>query len=179
MEINKLMKITIIQVGKTKKSFFSQAEDEYLKRLKPYAEVNVVTVKECPIEGAEGSLGGERDTARAAKFEAARGDVKRKEAAEILRKIPEGSFVVALDERGKQTDSVKFADFLREKRDFGGASVCFIVGGCYGLGEEVLKKAGLVLSFSGMTFTHEQIRVLLLEQVYRGFMILAGRQYHY
>jgi 23S rRNA (pseudouridine1915-N3)-methyltransferase len=158
------MRITIIQVSKTKTSYLREAENEYLKRLGPYAKVEVVTVK---------SFSGEDSGA------AARAIAKKKEAEEILKAIPKDSFVMVLDETGKQFSSREFAEKMRKSRDFEGGNITFITGGSYGLDEAVLKKAGLKLSFGKFTYTHEMIRTLLLEQIYRAFTIIAGKTYHY
>lgn len=159
------MHITIIQIGKTKASYLQEAENEYLKRLKAYASVKVITLKEATL--SKGAV------------EAGRQQVKTKEAGEILKVIPEGNFVVCLDEHGKEFTSVEFAEFLRKKRDFEGGKLTFIIGGCYGLSDEILKLAHLKLSFSQFTFTHEIIRTLLLEQLYRAFTIVSRKTYHY
>ena len=159
------MKITIIQVGKTKASSSREIEQEYLKRLKPYAAINVITLK----EASTGS------SANPASRELSR----QKEGLEILKHIPKDSFIIALDEHGKSMDSVEFARFIGRKRDFEGANVTFLIGGPYGLSQSILTKTNLRLSFSSLTFTHEIIRILLLEQLYRAFSILAGKTYHY
>jgi len=159
------MKITIIQVGKTKASSSREIEQEYLKRLKPYAAINVITLK----EASTGS------SANPASRELSR----QKEGLEILKHIPKDSFIIALDEHGKSMDSVEFARFIGRKRDFEGANVTFLIGGPYGLSQSILTKTNLRLSFSALTFTHEMIRILLLEQLYRAFSILAGKTYHY
>ena len=155
------VKITIIQIGKTKAHFLQQAEMEYLKRLGAYAKVKIITVKEAQAEG--------KNTQTA----------KEKEAAEIIKNIPDDSYVIALDENGRQYSSVEFAGLIRKNRDFEGGDITFITGGCYGLGAPVLEKAHLKLSFGKFTFTHEIIRTLLLEQVYRAFTIISGKSYHY
>lgn len=158
-----LMKITIIQVGKTKTGFLHEAEAEYLKRLRPYAEVEVITVKDWG--GLE------------------RGAAIKKEGEEILEVLARPQmrdfYPICLDERGKQLDSRDFAGFIRDLRDFKGGKVCFLVGGSYGLSENVQAKAGLRLAFGKFTFTHEMIRTMLLEQVYRAFTIIGGKEYHY
>lgn len=159
------MKITIIQVGKTKATYLQEAEKEYLKRLLPYSKVQIVTLQEEVIPKGD--------------IEAGRTFVKQKEAKKILEKLPTDSFLITLDERGEQFTSAEFADFLKAKRDFEGGNLTFIIGGCYGLAAEVLQKAHLKLSFSSFTFTHELIRTLLLEQLYRAFSILASKTYHY
>jgi len=159
------MKITIIQVGKTKASSSREIEQEYLKRLKSYAAINVITLKEASTGSSANSASRELS--------------RLKEGLEILKHIPKDSFIIALDEHGKSMDSVEFARFIGRKRDFEGANVTFLIGGPYGLSQSILTKTNLRLSFSALTFTHEMIRILLLEQLYRAFSILAGKTYHY
>lgn len=142
-----MLHIRIIQVGKTKDSYFREAEDEYLKRLSPYAKVKVETVEQKKIE-IEGEA--------------------------ILKKIKDGDFVVALEINGKSYSSEEFAAFLRKSE-----KITFVIGGPYGLSEDVLRRANSRLSFSKMTFTHQMVRIILLEQIYRGCTILAGKKYHY
>ncbi len=139
-----------------------EAEKEYLKRLAPFAKAEVITVEEFPLfKGAT------------------RESTKKKEASEIINRIPKDTFLIALDEHGKQLNSLEFAEFIRNKRDFEGGNLTFVIGGCYGLDPSIIEKADLKLSFSRLTFTHELIRVLLVEQIYRAFTILSGKTYHY
>lgn len=158
------MLITLIQIGKTKHRFFQEASEEYLKRLQPFCKLNIITLKEQSFS---------KETS-----ENDRMLVKKKEGQEILKHLPADNFVVVLDEHGKKMDSLTFAAFLKGKKDES-RPLTFIMGGPYGLDPGVLAKAHLQLSFSDFTFTHEMIRVLLLEQLYRGFMIGAQRKYHY
>lgn len=158
------MQITIIQVGKTKHQFVQQAEQEYLKRLSPNAKINVITLKEA---------------SEISTSEAARNNAKAQEATRILDAIPQHTFVIALDEHGKQFTSQEFAKFIEKNRDFEGANLTFIIGGPFGLHQTVLEKTQLTLSFSKFTFTHEMIRMLLLEQLYRAFTIISKKTYHY
>ncbi len=158
------MKITIMQIGKTKASYFKEAEQEYLKRLQPYAKVNVITLKETPIHS--GDLA-ERERA------------KTQEAEEIAKHLDPQSTIIALDEHGKSLNSKQLADHLQKIKDFQGANVTFIIGGPFGLAKNILAQASLILSFSLFTFTHEIIRTLLLEQLYRSFTIQTGKTYHY
>ncbi len=166
------MKISLLQVGKTRKKYFAEAESEYIKRIGPFANLEVVDIK----ESAHGSLLNAAEIDR----------VKMKEAEEILKRVPgygsknsgQAGLVVALDERGKQFTSPVYAGFIRDNRDQS-QNLTFIIGGCYGLHESILERADLNLSFSRFTFTHEMIRQMLLEQLYRSFTIITGKQYHY
>lgn len=146
------MKITIIQVGKTKESSYREIEEEFFKRLSPYCDLKTVTIKTSNPET---------------------------ENQEIQQKIPADQITIALDSRGDQLSSEKFATTLEKWRDLQGGKITFIIGGPHGLTSATLAKTNLSLSFSKMTFTHQMVRLFLLEQLYRGFMILAGKSYHY
>jgi 23S rRNA (pseudouridine1915-N3)-methyltransferase len=156
------MKIAIIEIGKTRQKFLLDAEREYLKRLIPFARISVITIKD---QGEAVS-------------ESQKTLLREKEAKIIEQKIPEDSFVIALDEKGTQFSSTKLSDFIKEKRDKS-IPLCFVIGGVYGLSDTVKNKADILLSFSKFTFTHEMIRTLLLEQIYRSFTIINGKKYHY
>ncbi len=165
------MKITIIQIGKTKHTFFVEAENEYLKRLNAYAKIEVITIKEAVAHEGSGN-------------DSARQQAKQKEGQEIIKQLEtkhlrENSFIIALTERGKSLDSLKFAEFLKSKIDFGTGHITFIIGGPFGLDNDVLQASQMQLSFSAFTFTHEMIRILLMEQLYRACTIMKGKTYHY
>ncbi len=154
------MKMKIILISKTKTEYV-QAEQEFLKRLQRYAEVEILNLKEEPITKNRSN-----------------DEIMEIEGKRILDKLDKDYFTVALHLMGVQKTSEEFADLIEENRDFKGAKICFIIGGPLGLSQNVLNKADLVLSFSKMTFTHQLIRLLLLEQIYRGFEILKGTGYH-
>jgi 23S rRNA (pseudouridine1915-N3)-methyltransferase len=160
------MKITIIQIGKTKHSFVLEAEQEYLKRLHPQAKIDIITLKESPAFDHSSSPTG-------------RQKVKAEEAEYILKNLRPATKIIALDEHGRQFTSTDFAAQIGKFRDFEGADLTFIIGGPFGLDQSILDKAHLILSFSKFTFTHEMIRMLLLEQLYRAFSILQNKTYHY
>lgn len=155
------MKIKIIQVGKTKDSYMETGLQEFLKRLKSFADVEIVTLKE------------EKTTATFTVVQC-----KEKEAVEILRNLKSEDFVVVLDENGKEKNSKEFAALVKKYKNLG-QSMSFVIGGPFGLTNEVRERADLVLSLSKMTFTHQMIRIFLLEQIYRGFCIIAGKEYHH
>lgn len=154
------MKIKIITISKTK-SEYSEAEAEFLKRLTRYAQVEIVNLKEEPII-----------------HNRAVSEILAKEGERILKSLDEDFYNIALQIEGKEITSVELGNLIRETRDFKGGKLCFIIGGPLGLSREVLSKADLALSFSRMTFTHQLIRLLLLEQIYRGFEIIKGSEYH-
>lgn len=154
------MRIKIIQIGKTKDSYLEEGAAEYLKRLGAFADVEIITLKEV---SASKTFSREKCVAR--------------EGEQILKALGKDDFVVVLDENGKQMNSREFAVFLGEKNDEG-RSMTFVIGGPYGIAKAVKERARL-LSFSKMTFTHQMIRLFLLEQIYRGFSILKGKDYHH
>lgn len=154
------MQITILQIGKTKHAFIAEAEAEYLKRLGPYTKLNQHTLKEGRIQ----------DSRQVTMLD---------EAKFIEKALPANTFLIALDETGKQFSSVLFAEKIKNIRDFGQANITFVIGGPYGLHPQIKSKAQLILGFSQFTFTHEMIRMLLLEQLYRAFTILANKTYHF
>ena len=152
-----LMKIHVIQVGKTKESYIHEASQEYQKRL---GNIEVTTLKEI---SPSKTVTAERCVAE--------------EGEQILKALPEGYFVVVLDEKGREMTSRKFGELLGINRDEG-RSLCFVIGGAFGLSQSVKDKADLVFSMSKMTFTHQMIRPFLLEQIYRGLSIIDGKEYH-
>ncbi len=156
-----MLKITVLVVGKLKESYWKEAESEFLKRLSPYAKVTITELEGAPMTS----------TADAAKS-------MRMEAERILNRIPESSYIVALERTGKHLSSEAFAKVLADAGE-GGGHVTLIIGGAAGLDGSVLERAALKLSISDMTFTHEMARVFLMEQLYRASTILAGKKYHY
>jgi len=157
----KYMKIKIIVVGKTEIGYLREGENDYINRLKRNCQIDFIEVKEEPIIKG---IDEER--------------IKEIEGKRIIEKLERQYFNIALDKEGKMLSSKDFARLIEEKKNYGEAKICFIIGGPLGLSTEVREKANLVLSFSKMTFTHEMIRLLLLEQIYRAFEILKGSKYH-
>ena len=151
------MKITVIAVGKIKEKYFNAAIEEYVKRLGRYCRPEIMEVAdEKTPDGAGESL---------------ELQIKRKEGERILQKLPENAFVVALDIDGKALDSEELAAQMERWNVNGISHLVFLIGGSLGLAPEVLARADYRLSFSRMTFPHQLMRVILLEQVYRGFRI--------
>jgi 23S rRNA (pseudouridine1915-N3)-methyltransferase len=155
------MKIKIISISKNKFDYINQGELDYLQRLKKYAEVLIVNLKEEPI-----SKNRNYD------------EIMELEGEKLLAKLDKDYFTIALHALGEEKTSEQLANLIKEIRDFKGAKICFIIGGPLGLSQRVLAKADLVLSFSRFTFTHQLIRLLLLEQIYRGFEIINNTGYH-
>ncbi len=158
------MKIRIIQIGKTKKQYLQDAEREYLKRIQSFADLEIITIKE---SGLNSNSESERKVAQI------------EEGKTIIENLKTNHFTIILDEKGQQFTSKDFASKIQDIRDFQGGKIDFIIGGSFGLSEEVKKYANLILSFSKFTFTHEHIRILLLEQIYRSFTIINNKTYHY
>ncbi|HLG25930.1 MAG TPA: 23S rRNA (pseudouridine(1915)-N(3))-methyltransferase RlmH, partial [Candidatus Gracilibacteria bacterium] len=133
------MNITLLQIGKTKHPFFAEAEKEYAKRLGPYVKLDVVTLKEAELPKGD--------------IDAGRKWVKEKEGKEILTRVDlrAGDVVLALDEKGKEYTSLSFARLLDSFRDSGTPDLTFIIGGCYGLADEVLQKAHRKIALSQLT----------------------------
>lgn len=158
------MNITIITVGKLKEKYLKQGIDEYLKRLTPYAKVDIVELSD---EKAPEVLS-ENEMLQ----------VKGKEGDRILAKIHPDAHVIALAIEGKMKTSEELAERLDYLATYGKSKVVFVIGGSLGLSESVMKRADEALSFSKMTFPHQLMRLILVEQVYRAFRIVRGDAYH-
>jgi len=158
------MKITIISVGKIKEKFMKNGIKEYSKRLSRYCKLNMVEVND---EKAPENLS-----------EADMEIVKTKEGERILGKLSNNTYVICLAIDGKQLSSEELSAKLDNLALTGKSDVTFIIGGSLGLSDEVLKRSNYKLSFSKMTFPHQLMKLILLEQVYRGFRISKGEPYH-
>jgi 23S rRNA (pseudouridine1915-N3)-methyltransferase len=156
--------ISIVTVGKLKEKYLKQGIEEYLKRLGSYAKVEVIEV---PDEKAPEELS-----------ETEMIQVKQKEGERILAKIGPDTYVIALAINGKLKSSEELADTLDKLATYGKSKIAFVIGGSLGLSDEVLKRADEQLSFSKMTFPHQLMRLILVEQVYRAFRINRGEPYH-
>ncbi len=152
------MKITFLFVGKTKDSWIKEGENEFLKRLQKFAQIEVKIVDEL----------GKSDENK----------IKKEEGGNILKNIKNEEFLCLLDVKGKHLSSEELAKNIELWKDTKGGKIIFVVGGAYGVSEEVVKRADFLLSFSKMTLTHQMIRLFLMEQTYRAFSILGGSKYH-
>lgn len=159
-----MLKIKIICVGRLKEKFYADASAEYLKRLSSYCKTEITELSEAKRPSSVSDAG---TTA-----------ALLKEAEAILGKIPAGAFTVSMCIEGRQTDSVGFAELIKDASVSGRSSLCFIIGGSDGLHQSVKDRSDLCLSMSKMTFPHHLARVMLLEQIYRGFKINGGGKYH-
>lgn len=158
------MEINIISVGKLKERYLQEGIDEFIKRLRPYTRVNIIEIADERIPANP-----------SAKEQEA---IKEREGERILNSLTERSYVIALDVKGKPMTSEGLARSIKNLQVSGYSSISFIIGGALGLGKEVLKRAEFRLSLSHMTFTHQMVRLILLEQVYRSFRIIRGEPYH-
>lgn len=158
------MNISIITVGKLKEKYLKQGIEEYTKRLSSYSKIEIIEV---PDEKAPEVLS-----------EAEMIQVKEKEGERILAKVSADAHVIALAIEGKQKSSEELAETLDKLATYGKSKVAFIIGGSLGLSSQVLKRADDKLSFSKMTFPHQLMRLILVEQVYRAFRINRGEPYH-
>jgi 23S rRNA (pseudouridine1915-N3)-methyltransferase len=156
--------ISIITVGKLKEKYLKQGIDEYLKRLSAYAKMDIIEV---PDEKAPEELS-----------ETEMIQVKQKEGERILAKIHPDAHVIALAIEGKMKSSEELADNLDKLATYGKSKIAFVIGGSLGLSKGVLQRADDKLSFSKMTFPHQLMKLILLEQVYRAFRINRGEPYH-
>jgi 23S rRNA (pseudouridine1915-N3)-methyltransferase len=158
------MKITIITVGKIKEKYLKDAIAEYSKRLSKYCKLDIIEVAD------------EKTPDNAS--EIVETQIRSKEAERILKHVKEDAFVVTLEINGKQLTSEELAKKIDTLGIQGHSHIAFIIGGSIGLGQEVLQKSNFALSFSKMTFPHQLMRVILLEQIYRSYRIINGEPYH-
>ena len=155
------MKINIVTIGKLKEKYWQEAQAEYLKRLQAFAKINIIEIKEEKFNDKSNH-----------------GMIKEKEAEKILRAIPKNSYVIILDKEGQQFTSEKLSEKIIELKN-SSTEISLIIGGPLGLADNILNISKETWSFSKLTFTHQMMRVILLEQIYRGFMIAEDRKYHW
>lgn len=163
-KLEEIMKITIIAVGKLKEKYWKQAIAEYEKRLNAYTKIDIIEV---PDEKAPETMSDKEIE-----------QVKEKEGQRILAKVKPQSTVITLEIQGKMLSSEGLAKELDQRMTQGASDFTFIIGGSNGLHQDVMKRSNFALSFSKMTFPHQMMRVVLLEQVYRAFKINRGEAYH-
>ncbi len=158
------MKITIVCVGKIKEKFYTDAIVEYSKRLSRYCKLEI---KEVADEKTPDGIG-----------EAAEEQIRKAEGDRILKAIPEGAYVILLAINGRMLTSPELSEEIEKLTVRGVSNIAFVIGGSLGTSKEVYSRADAELSFSKMTFPHQLMRVVLLEQIYRSFKISAGEPYH-
>ena len=158
------MRITLVTVGKIKEKYLEQAIAEYSKRLSRYCRLEIIQVAdEKTPEGASSAV---------------EEQIKEKEGERILSQIREGAYVIALAIDGQMLDSVELSQKISKLGIDGISHIVFVIGGSLGLSSRVLKRADYKLSFSRMTFPHQLMRVILLEQIYRSYRLISGEPYH-
>ena len=156
------MKITLLTVGKTDKDWVKQGLDIYVSRLKHYVPFSMTEIPELKNVSA-----------------LSKDQIKTREGELILKNIRTSDDVILLDERGKQYSSMELAGVIRDKMTYGGRDIVFVIGGAYGFSEAVYARADAKLSLSRMTFSHQMVRAIFVEQIYRAFTIIKGAPYHH
>lgn len=173
------MHIKIVQVGKTKRDY-EELESEFLKRLTVFAKIENVCLKEIDGGGVPQRIQKARVTSKSNK----EGSKQFAKDKHLFAPLNSDDLIVVLDEKGKEMTSHQFADFLKNQQS-GNTSgknpgkITFVIGGAFGLPDAIKKQADILLSLSKMTFTHQMTKIILLEQLYRGFCIISGKEYHY
>ena len=158
------MKITIVKVGKIKEKYLRDAIAEYTKRLSKYCKLEIVEVVDEKTPDNASSI--------------VENQIRDKEAERIQKYLKDDAYVITLEIGGKMLDSVEFSKKIEQLGIQGKSHIIFVIGGSIGLGEEVLRRSDFAISFSKMTFPHQLMRVILLEQIYRGYRIMNHEPYH-
>ena len=156
------MKITLLTVGKTDKDWVKQGIDIYASRMKHYFPFSIVEIPE--LKNAS-SLSQDQ--------------IKTKEGELILKNIKPTDDVILLDERGREFSAMEFAKVLQDKISYTGKDIVFVIGGAYGFSEAVRQRSNSKISLSRMTFSHQMVRAIFVEQLYRAFTIMKGEPYHH
>ena len=156
------MKITLLTVGKTDRDWVKQGLDIYVSRLKHYVPFSMIEIPELKNVSA-----------------LTKEQIKAKEGELILKNLRNTDDVILLDEHGKEYSSMELAGMLRDKMTYGGRDIVYVIGGAYGFSEAVYARADSKLSLSRMTFSHQMVRAIFAEQIYRAFAIIKGEPYHH
>ena len=156
------MKITLLTVGKTDKDWVKAGLDIYVSRLKHYIPFSVAEIPELKNVSS-----------------LTKDQIKTREGELILKSIRPNDDLILMDERGKQYSSVEFAKVLQDKISYIGKDIVFVIGGAYGFSEAVYNRANSKISLSKMTFSHQMVRAIFAEQIYRAFTIMRGEPYHH
>ena len=156
------MRITLLTVGKTNKDWVRQGLDIYTSRLKHYIPFSIVEIPELKNVSSM-----------------SREQIKVREGELILKNIKPGDDMILLDERGRTYSSLEFAKLLQDKISYAGKDIVFVIGGAYGFSQAVYDRAGSKMSLSRMTFSHQMVRAIFAEQIYRAFTIMRGEPYHH
>jgi 23S rRNA (pseudouridine1915-N3)-methyltransferase len=156
------MKITLLTVGKTDKDWVRQGMDIYVSRLKHYIPFSVVEIPELKNVSAM-----------------TKDQIKAKEGELILKQVKPADDLILLDERGKEYTSVELAKVIQDKISYTGKDMVYVIGGAYGFSDAVYQRANSKISLSRMTFSHQMVRAIFVEQIYRAFTIMKGEPYHH
>lgn len=156
------MKITLLTVGKTDKDWVRQGMDIYVSRLKHYIPFSVVEIPELKNVSAM-----------------TKDQIKAKEGELILKQVKPADDLILLDERGKEYTSVELAKVIQDKISYTGKDMVYVIGGAYGFSDAVYQRANSKISLSRMTFSHQMVRAIFAEQIYRAFTIMRGEPYHH
>ena len=156
------MKITLLTVGKTDKDWVKQGMDIYVSRLKHYIPSSVVEIPELKNVSA-----------------LTKDQIKTREGELILKNIKPTDDLILLDERGKQYTSIELAKVIQDKISYVGKDMVYVIGGAYGFSDAVYQRANSKISLSKMTFSHQMVRAIFVEQIYRAFTIMKGEPYHH
>lgn len=156
------MKIKLIVVGKTSATYLVDGEKEYEKRLKHYCKLEELLIPDIKKGGKLSEM-----------------DLKKREGDLILSKLDNSDYMILLDDKGKEFSSTEFAALLQQKMISSIKTLVFVVGGAFGFSDEVYQRANAKLSLSKMTFSHQMVRLIFKEQLYRAFSILKGEKYHH
>ena len=156
------MKITLLTVGKTDRDWVKQGIDIYTSRLKHYIPFSINEIPELKNVSA-----------------LSKDQIKVREGELILKNVKPTDDVILMDEHGKEYTSVDFASFLQKKISYEGKDIVFVIGGAYGFSDEVYRRANGKISLSKMTFSHQMVRAIFAEQLYRAFTIMRGEPYHH
>ena len=156
------MKIALLTVGKTDRDWVKQGLDIYVSRLKHYIPFSIIEIPELKNVSA-----------------LTKDQIKTREGELILKNIKPTDEVILLDEHGKEYSSVEFAKIIQDRISYGGKDMFFVIGGAYGFSEPVYKRANSKISLSRMTFSHQMVRAIFAEQLYRAFTIIRGEPYHH
>ena len=158
------MKIKIYAIGKIKEDYLKLGINDYLKKIKPYCQIEIVEVNDEPIP----------NNPNPSEIEIA----KNKEGEKVLQLLKQNEYLIGLDLNKKELESPLFAEYLDKKLELSGSNLSFVIGGSYGLSDELKKRCNDSISLSKMTFLHQMTRLILLEQIYRAFKILRNETYH-